>query len=128
MADDFKYHKFLQPLVDEDVRFILEREKVYQSSWKKSGGRSAYFMLARKMDRLINMMNKKPKDFYEATIQHDIFAKISDDPSGNDGTVLAEIRDLRRYLIMVESEMMSQGVVELPFCQGHHKPSAHRQA
>jgi hypothetical protein len=33
-------------------------------------------------------------------------------PLGTDGTVLAEVRDLRRYLLLVEAEMVARGVVE----------------
>jgi hypothetical protein len=40
-----------------------------------------------------------------------IFAMIRRDPTGKDGSVLAEIRDLRRYLLLVEAEMISRGVV-----------------
>jgi hypothetical protein len=37
-----------------------------------------------------------------------IFAKIREAPGGEDGTVLAEVRDLRRYLLLVEAEMMAR--------------------
>jgi hypothetical protein len=41
----------------------------------------------------------------------DIFVKIEADPSGEDGTVLAVMRDLRRYLLLIEAEMVARGVV-----------------
>ena len=37
---------------------------------------------------------------------------LTADPSGADGTPLAEVRDLRRYLLLVEAEMMARGVVK----------------
>jgi hypothetical protein len=132
--NDFAYHDYLQVVADEDVRFILEREKIYKGSWKKSGGRSAWFMLVRKMDRLQEMMKLKEHDDgsvpspAEFKKEHDIFEQIKFDPSGRDGTVLAEIRDLRRYLALVESEMMATGVVKdveknipgTPYDGSHH--------
>jgi hypothetical protein len=44
----------------------------------------------------------------EAGRAEDIFAKIDEHPSGEDGTVLAVVRDLRRYLLLVEAEMVSR--------------------
>jgi hypothetical protein len=63
-------------------------------------------MLARKWDRLENMLEgSKPA--------YDLFAEIEANPSGCDGTILAEIRDLRRYLLLVEAEMTARGTLEL---------------
>jgi hypothetical protein len=113
----FQYLDHLKTVADQDIGFIKEREKKYKASWKKSGGRSAWFMLARKMDRLPELMKcdtsgpavPSPTQFLA---EDNIFEKIKLDPSGKDGTVLSEIRDLRRYLLMVEAEMMSRGVVK----------------
>lgn len=134
---DFKYHDYLQKVVDEDVRFIKEREKLYKGSWCKGGGRSSWFMIRRKLDRLIEMMAKpdEPKLFSLPCLEklsefsletqekmidfmidslhaEDIFLKIKQEPSGKDSTVLAEIRDLRRYLVLVESWCMANGFIK----------------
>ena len=109
---DFDYHKFLQPVVNEDVRFIKEREKLYKGSWCKSGGRSSWFMLVRKMDRLQEMMKMSDSSLQEAMIADDIFKKIEANPSGDDSTILAEVRDLRRYLTLVEAYVSAKGVVK----------------
>ena len=136
MSDFFQYHKFLQIVANQDVEFLKVKDKLYGGSWKKSGGRSAYFMLVRKMDRMIQIMRRpdppptfhiNPKlsgedlttkeaiDYLKASyLSEDVFAKIEEDPSGKDGCVLAEIRDLRRYLLLVEAEMVSRGVVIPP--------------
>lgn len=135
--DRFKHHEFLQAVANEDVRFVLEKDRSYGASWKMSGGRSAWFMLRRKIDRMLEMM-KRPgarvsleafqkvgddkvvmtvREFQEIQRElcsEDIFRKIEDAPSGVDGTVLAEVRDLRRYLMLVEAEMMARGVVPNP--------------
>ena len=52
----------------------------------------AFMMLARKWDRIENQVSSD---------NYDIFKTISNDPS-KDG-ILDDIRDLRRYLLLVES-------------------------
>lgn len=155
----FKYHEHLGKIANEDVRFLIERDKTYGGSWKESGGRSAWHMLTRKMDRLKEIMKRPipPKHFdpndlgvsitkllhgdkltieskdtiaegvrylFDCLSAEDIFVTIQDQVSvedseefgvqGGDGTALAEVRDLRRYLLLVESEMMTRGVVKEP--------------
>ena len=96
--------KYLNMISDEDVRSLHEKEKTYQGSWKKRGGVGAFMMLARKWDRIENMLNN-----------YDIFKAIADDPSGEDSTALAEVRDLRRYLLLVESELVARGAVQYTY-------------
>ena len=43
-------------------------------------------------------------------VAEDIFAQIEADPSGADGTILACLRDMRRYALLVEAEMVARGV------------------
>ena len=66
-------------------------------------------MLARKWDRLEGMLAVVG----DAEARWDIFQRIQVNPSGDDGTVLAEIRDLRRYLLLVEAEMVARGAVRV---------------
>jgi hypothetical protein len=58
----------------------------------------------------------------EKLTAEDVFAKIEEDPSGQDGSVLAEVRDLRRYLTLVEAEMISRGCVEDPIQPPTERP------
>lgn len=95
----------LRAVADEDIRHLEEKEKTYGGSWKKRGGMGAFMMAARKWDRLENML---PVDNY------DVFTAIQRQPGGEDGTVLAEVRDLRRYLLLIESEMVARGEVVYP--------------
>jgi hypothetical protein len=153
---DMKHMKFLEKVAAADIMVIHDKESTYKGSWKQAGGRSAWFMARRNMDRLLEMMKPPMAESYvnltnvldtvkalddivhyeghaghklpgsiEATrhiLEHlrdsytaeDIFAKIEERPEGADGTVLAVIRDLRRYLILVEAEMMARGVVTDP--------------
>jgi hypothetical protein len=60
-------------------------------------------MLARKWDRLENIVQESG---------YDIFKSISDFPLGQDGSALAELRDLRQYLLLVEAEMIAQRNIE----------------
>tara|TARA_R100000655_G_scaffold30264_1_gene61027 strand:- start:3764 stop:4093 length:330 start_codon:yes stop_codon:yes gene_type:complete len=78
-------------LVEDDVRELVEAEKSYGDSWRKRGGVGAFMMLARKWDRIENQTHKEG---------YDIFSAIAKDPT--DTGILDDIRDLRRYLILVE--------------------------
>jgi hypothetical protein len=141
-SDLYRHHDYLQAVADEDVRFVLEKDRSYGASWKLAGGRSAWFMLRRKMDRMITMLSRPASDLQEAVhnfapsevagvrefrlseatmawirgalVSEDIFAKIAEKPGGEDGSVLAEVRDLRRYLLLVEAEMIAAGKVVNP--------------
>lgn len=103
---DNGYTKHLAAIAAEDARFLAERDTSYGSSWKKRGGVGAYMMLCRKMDRLDQIMSKQ--------YGWDVFRGIEYGAKGEDGTVLAEVRDLRRYLLLCEAEMVERGVVEPP--------------
>ena len=140
--DYFAYRTRLSDVAQADVEFIRVKDRSYGGSWKKSGGRSAWHMVRRKMDRLLEMM-APPQDTFglslpdlddaiasnpdevtlatevvkflrDSHLSEDVFAKIAEDPSGDDGTVLAEIRDLRRYLLLVEADVVARGVVKTP--------------
>jgi len=86
--------KHMFGLVDEDVRALDKAEQSYGDSWRKRGGVGAFMMLARKWDRIENQCIKNG---------YDIFDTIAKDPT-NTG-ILDDIRDLRRYLILVEDFM-----------------------
>ncbi len=98
--------KYLSDIANADVAHLIEKEKTYKGSWKKRGGIGAYMMLARKIDRLEHMASERNWDIFK------------DSGDGRDGTPIAEIRDLRRYLLLVESELVAQG--QLPLENKHH--------
>jgi len=92
---------YLSSVATNDVDHIRNREATYKGSWKKRGGIGAFMMLARKWDRLESILaGNNP--------QYDIFTAIEMDHSGKDGSVLAEVRDLRQYLLLVEAEMLAR--------------------
>ena len=108
--DKFHHHQFLPVVAGSDVTSVIPKDKSYGASWKKRGGVSAFMMLARKWDRLESMLSEK--------YHYDIFAaigaecrRVDREEQGADGTILAEVRDLRRYLLLVEAEMVARGAV-----------------
>ncbi len=82
-------------IAHEDVQKLHEAEKSYGNSWKQRGGVGAFMMLARKWDRIENQTQRE---------KYDIFQTIRID-SREEG-VIDDIRDLRRYLLLVEAEML----------------------
>ena len=86
----------IRKLANLDVSKLEQAEHSYGDSWRKRGGIGAFMMLARKWDRIENQVTK---DGY------DIFESIYNDPS--DTGILDDIRDLRRYLLLVEGFMTS---------------------
>lgn len=105
----------LEAVAAADVAFVRMREETYRGSWKKRGGTAAFHMLARKWDRLENIsslcVDGYPPGYHVG--EYDIFGHIAAQPGGEDGSALAEVRDLRRYLLLVEAEMVARGVVVL---------------
>ena len=95
----------IRKLANLDVSKLEQAERSYGDSWRKRGGIGAFMMLARKWDRIENQVTK---DGY------DIFESIYNDPS--DTGILDDIRDLRRYLLLVEG-FMSNGE---NFDKGHN--------
>ena len=123
---------YLSRVATEDVSELLRKEKTYQGSWRKNGGSHAWQMIRRKIDRLVMMLqgaNKNEREFllqcarlkstsgnseyFQSALENllngdDIFVALERDQSGADGTPLAEVRDLRRYLLLVEARMMAE--------------------
>ena len=97
-ADDYSaiINKVLG-LANEDVEGLHISEQSYGNSWKQRGGVGAFMMLARKWDRL----EKQVADW-----NYDVFQTAYED-SREEG-VIDDIRDLRRYLFLVEAEIRMQ--------------------
>lgn len=149
--NDMDHLKHLESVALSDCAVLENKEATYKGSWKRAGGRSAWFMARRNLDRMITMMEppEQPPFFnmdnvkdsllaistatntgrvaFPGTPQathdifkhlaksftaEDIFAMIAANPKGEDGTFLACMRDARRYFMLVEAEMISEGVVE----------------
>jgi hypothetical protein len=87
----------IQRLANQDVAVLQIKGQHYGRSWLKRGGVGAFMMLARKWDRIENDASKD--DFNILT------ALKNADANGKD--LLDDIRDLRRYLLLVESEYLN---------------------
>lgn len=102
MVDDarFTYHRWLQQITEEDIRYVVRKDRQYMSSWKTRGGPGAFFTFARPWDRLESIASKQG---------YHIFKIIADEGlRGVDGTLLACVRDLRRYLMLLEAEVLER--------------------
>lgn len=85
----------LEQICATDVDVLLQKGKQYGNSWKKRGGVGAMMMLARKWDRVENIVEHHKYDIFEASL---------DSYEDTDG-ILDDIADLRRYLLLVEDEV-----------------------
>lgn len=107
-----KYLEELNEIAAEDAAGLKAAQKSYGNSWKSRGGTGAFMMLARKWDRLENRLKKQPvldegKAHEAKGDRYDIFAHLVADQRGEG--VIDDIRDLRRYLMLVEAEMRARG-------------------
>jgi len=84
----------IRKLANLDVSKLEQAERSYGDSWRKRGGIGAFMMLARKWDRIENQV----KGF-----KWDVFEAVQDD--AREEGILDDIKDLRRYLFLVEAEM-----------------------
>lgn len=98
MSNSILHMTQLPAVAEEDIRVLQEKERTYGGSWKKRGGVGAFMMLARKWDRIENIAEAAGYDIFEVIRGQGL--------GGADGELLAEIRDLRRYLMLVEAEMI----------------------
>lgn len=113
-----------------DVEGLERAEQQYGSSWKQRGGVGAFMMLARKWDRLhtalapandtdaahiAGMSYRSPEGHMVAP--WDIFGAIAADERAEG--IIDDIRDLRRYLLLVESEMVARGKAKATHRDNH---------
>lgn len=102
------FEEHLDTIAREDVAGLKKAQQSYGDSWKKRGGVGAFMMLARKWDRLENRVRGEvvSLDTVVATAW-DIFQHIAADERAEG--LIDDIRDLRRYLLLVEAEMRTRG-------------------
>ncbi len=78
-----------------DAAELREKNASYGESWKRRGGAGAFMMLARKWDRIDNILSPVGGG---GTLESAL--------KRNPGDVLDDIGDLRRYLLLVEDEAL----------------------
>lgn len=91
---------FLQ-VAAADVDGLIEAAIHYGESWYKRDGAGAFFMLARKWDRIENTLAKKGNYNILTEIQCDMRAE----------GLIDDVRDLRRYLLLVEAKLLELGTL-----------------
>ena len=97
----FQYHRNLNGVVSKDVEYVVKKDTQYRSSWKKRGGVGAFFTIVRPWDRLESIAGQSGYDLLGALEKE----ASSDHLEGVDGTLIACVRDIRRYLLLVEAEL-----------------------
>jgi hypothetical protein len=108
----FDFKSVMEHIASIDVQTLVKKDAEYGSSWKRRGGVGAFMMLARKWDRLETQATRKELDS-----KYDIFDAIEQDNAHSPDnqffeSTLETIRDLRRYLLLVESEIERRKSVE----------------
>jgi len=88
---ELAFRRRLAELLNADMDVLIIKGRSYGDSWKKRGGIGAFMMLARKWDRIENIVKNEGYDVFKA-----MDANVED--------VLDDIADLRRYLTLVENE------------------------
>jgi hypothetical protein len=94
-----RHMEYLEAISQRDIATLHRKEATYGGSWKKRGGSGAFMVSFRKADRLENIA---------ANYGYDIFKALAVDMSGADGSALAELRDLRQYLMLIEGEALAR--------------------
>ena len=103
----------MKEIAQNDLEALKRAESSYGDSWKRRGGVGAFMMLARKWDRIENLTQK---------YDYDIFHTIEEHPE--ETGVIDDIRDLRRYLLLVEAEMVQIGDISPDYIYVREKPDA----
>jgi hypothetical protein len=87
----------------QDVAVLESKHAGYGDSWKRRGGVGAFMMAARKWDRIENITR---------AFAWDIFSAASSDGEADGEGVLDDIADLRRYLLLIEQEVINRQFVD----------------
>lgn len=91
----------LERIAINDTKVLFDKGRSYGDSWCKRGGIGSAMMLARKWDRLENQCEKYGWDIFKALAEDRRQEGLIDD-----------IRDLRRYLFLVEEYAARKGLLD----------------
>ena len=86
----------MRDIAQLDLQALKKAEQSYGDSWRRRGGVGAFMMLARKFDRIEHQSEKHGWDIFEAG-----------EAFKGEAGLLDDIRDLRRYLILVEEYILN---------------------
>jgi hypothetical protein len=85
----------MRNIAQRDLEALKKAEESYGNSWRRRGGVGAFMMLARKFDRIEHQSERHGWDVFEAG-----------EAFKGEAGLLDDIRDLRRYLILVEDHIL----------------------
>ena len=91
----------MKDIAQNDLSALQKAEMSYGDSWRRRGGVGAFMMLARKFDRIEHQSKKHGWDVFEAGEVYKGEAGLLDD-----------IRDLRRYLLLVEEYILDHTIMD----------------
>ena len=86
----------MKEVAQNALEALKRAETSYGASWRRRGGVGAFMMLARKFDRIEHQSEKHGWNVFEAGEVYKGEAGLLDD-----------IRDLRRYLLLVEEYILA---------------------
>lgn len=94
-------YKNIAERVRRNIQLLVQKNEAYGDSWKKRGGRGAWFTIVRPWDRLEQMVIRN---------EDDIFLAGLDLPEtwGTESDILDSLRDIRNYFFLVEDEILKQ--------------------
>ena len=93
MATDWENMK---GIAQKDLEALSRAETSYGDSWRRRGGVGAFMMLAPKFDRIEHQSEKHGWDVFKAG---EVYV--------GEAGLLDDIRDLRRYLLLVEDYILA---------------------
>ena len=89
----------IKGIAQKDLEALSRAQASYGDSWRRRGGVGAFMMLARKFDRIEHQSEKHNWNVFEAGEVYKGEAGLLDD-----------IRDLRRYLLLVEDYILTNTI------------------
>lgn len=101
-GEEVDYLLQLAQVAVADVEGLTVARRSYGDSWRKRGGVGAFMMLARKWDRLETLL-ERPKGYDKYDVVGAIERECAGEGAQGGEAVLDAVRDLRRYLLLVET-------------------------
>lgn len=96
-----------EQVAQHDIAVLNAKDREYGSSWKRRGGGGAFYMLARKWDRIENQLRiaALPASDGAPAALLSLRELMEDQRNERDG-ICDDVADLRRYLLLVRAEQL----------------------
>lgn len=93
----------LQKVANNMVSLLQSKDQTYRGSWRKRGGRGAWFTMIRPIDRLEKIVEQHDDDIFKALLDDD-----AKGITGQDGSVMATLNDIMGYCMLVKAHFLLQ--------------------